>query len=110
MSADAVAVLIRQKHVVGTDGDEPGVTDFHLAVKLDQTLGLAPILRAESSPTEHQDHGIWPLQIGKLATFARVIGQLIIGKYYATYNVGSHAVQTPLRQYNVSFFYRALAQ
>jgi len=49
MSADAVAVLIRQKHVVGTDGDEPGVTDFHLVMKLDQTLGLAPILRAESS-------------------------------------------------------------
>jgi len=43
MSADAGAVLIRQKHVVGTDGDEPGVTDFHLVVKLDQTLGLAQV-------------------------------------------------------------------
>jgi hypothetical protein len=61
MSADAVAVLIRQKHVVGTDGDEPGVTDFHLVVKLDQTLGLAPILRAEPSSAKHKDHGIWPL-------------------------------------------------
>jgi hypothetical protein len=61
MSANAVAVLIRQKHVVRTDGDEPGITDFHLVVKLDQTLGLAPILRAVSAPTEHQDHGIWPL-------------------------------------------------
>src|SRR6266404_2404367 len=108
MSADTVAVLIRQKHVVGTDGDEPGITDFHLVVKLDQTLGLAPVLRAEPSPAKHQDHGIWPLQIGKLATFARVIGQLIIGKYCASYNVGSHAVQPPLRQYNVSVFYRAL--
>jgi hypothetical protein len=28
-----------------------------------------------------------PLKIGKLATFAGVIGQLIIGKYCATYNV-----------------------
>src|SRR5882724_707779 len=53
MSADAVAVLIRQKHIVGTDGDEPGVTDFYLVMKLDQTLGLAPILRAESSPAKH---------------------------------------------------------
>src|SRR6266849_7619987 len=40
MSADAGAVLIRRKHVVGTDSDQAGVTDFHLAVKLDQTLGL----------------------------------------------------------------------
>jgi hypothetical protein len=61
MSADAVAVLIRQKHIVGTDCDQAGVTDFHLVVKLDQTLGLAPILRAESSPAKHKDHGIWPL-------------------------------------------------
>src|ERR1700739_1945620 len=27
MSADAGAVLTRQKHVVGTNGDEPGVTE-----------------------------------------------------------------------------------
>src|SRR5712675_1123149 len=94
MSPDAVAVLIRQKHVVGTDGDEPGVTDFDLVMKLDQTLGLAPILRAESSPAKHQNHRIWPLKIGKLPTFARVIGQLMIGKYCASYNVRSHAVST----------------
>src|SRR5712692_269924 len=109
MSPDAVAVLIRQKHVVGTDGDEPGITDFHLVVKLDQTLGLAPIFRAESSPAKHKDHGIWPLKIGKLPTFARVIGQLIIGKYCASYNVRSHMVEPPLRQLrqgNVSVFYR----
>jgi hypothetical protein len=29
-------------------------------VKLDQALGLAPILRAVSSPAEHQDHGSGP--------------------------------------------------
>src|SRR6267142_368942 len=90
MSANAAAVVIRCKHVVGTDGDEAGVTDLHLAVKLDQTLGLALVPRAESSPANHQNHGIWPLQVRKLATFARVIGQLIIGKYRASYNVRSH--------------------
>jgi hypothetical protein len=47
--------------VVGTDGDEAGVTDFHLAVKVDQTLGLALVSRAESSPAKHEDQGIWPL-------------------------------------------------
>src|SRR5260370_28099724 len=109
MSADAGAVLIRRKHVVGTDSDQAAVTDFHLVVKLDQTLGLAPILRAESSPAKHKDHGIWPLKLGKLPTFARVIGQLIIGKYCASYNVRSHVVQPPLRQSDVSDFYRALA-
>src|ERR1700694_6202504 len=109
MSADARAVVIRRKHVVGTDGDHAGVTDFHLAVKLYQTLGLALILRAVSSPAKHKNHGIWPLQIGKLATLARVIGQLIIGKYCASYNVRSHVVEPPLRQCDVSVFYRALA-
>ena len=56
-----VPVLIRQKHVVGSDGDELGVTDFHLVVKLDQTLGLTLILWAVASPAEHNDHGIRPL-------------------------------------------------
>src|SRR5713226_4135636 len=97
MSADAGAVLIRQKHVVGTDGDEPGVTDFHLVVELDQTLGLAQILRAVSSPAKHQNHGVWPLRIRKLATFARVIGQLIIRKYCANHDVRSHAVRPPFK-------------
>jgi hypothetical protein len=41
MSADAVAVLIRQEPIVGIHGDEAGVTDFHLVVKLDRTFGLA---------------------------------------------------------------------
>src|SRR6266849_3642148 len=110
MSADAGAVLIRLKHVVGTDCDQAGVTDFHLVMKLDQTLGLAPILRAESSPAKHEDHGIWALKIRKFATFARVIGQLIIGKYCASYDVRSHVVRPPLSQSDASAFYRPLAQ
>ena len=90
MSTEAGAVLIRRNHVVGTDGDQAGVTDFHLAVKLEKTFGLAPIPRAVSTPAEHQDHGICPLKFRKFAVFARVIGQLIIGKYSASYNVCSH--------------------
>jgi hypothetical protein len=45
MSADARAVLTRQKHIVGTDGDESGVADFHLPVKLDPDprLGADPL-------------------------------------------------------------------
>src|SRR6266853_103505 len=75
MSASAAAVVIRRKHVVGTDGDKAGVTDLHLAVNLDQTFGLALIPGAESAPAKHQD---------------RVICQIIIGKYRAGYNVRSH--------------------
>src|SRR6202171_2896493 len=73
-------------------------------MKLDQTLGLAPILRAESSPAKHADHGIGALTVRKLARFARVIAQLIIGKYCASYNVRSHVVEPPLRQCDVSVF------
>src|ERR1700731_785144 len=101
MSADTSAVLIRQKHVVGTDGDQAGVTYFHLVVKLDQTFGLAAILGAESSAAKHQDQGIRPLKIGKLAVFAGVIGQLIIRKYRARYDVSSHEVHPPLRRYAI---------
>jgi hypothetical protein len=90
MSADAVAVLVRRQYVIDADGDEAAVTDFHLAVKLEKTFGLAPIPRAVSTPAEHQDHGICPLKFRKFAVFARVIGQLIIGKYSASYNVCSH--------------------
>src|SRR5260370_12772685 len=90
MSASAAAVVIRRKQVVGTDGDEAGITDLHLAIKLDQTLGLSLIPGTESSPAKHQDHGIWPLQVRKLAMFAGVIGQLVIGEYRARYNVCSH--------------------
>src|ERR1700681_1149922 len=90
MSAGAAAVVIRRKHVVGTDGDEARVTDLHLAVKFDQALGLTDVPRAESSPAKHQDHRIWPLQVRELASFACVIGELIIGKYRASYNVRPH--------------------
>src|SRR5882762_2269284 len=90
MSASAAAVVIRRKHVVGTDGDEAGVTNLHLAVKLDQTLGLTDVPWAVTPAAEHQDHGIWPLQVRKLAMCAGVVGQLIIGKYCARYNVRSH--------------------
>src|SRR5258708_4394485 len=61
MSASAGAVLIGRGNVVGADGDYAAVTDLHLAVKLDQTLSVAPILRAVSSPPKHQDHWIRPL-------------------------------------------------
>src|SRR6266446_6580798 len=96
MSADAGAVLIRQKQIVGTDGDQARVTDFHLVMKLDETLGLAAVLRTKASSAEHQDHGIRPLQIRKLSASARVIGQFIIGKYCTSSNVCSHGVQPPL--------------
>src|SRR5712671_4049319 len=58
MSAHACAVLIRRQHVVGTDGNQPGVTDFHLAIQVDQPLSLAQILRTVSSPAQHQNHRI----------------------------------------------------
>src|SRR6266853_323773 len=61
MGSSAAAIVIRRKQVVGTYSDEAGVTDLHLAVKFDQTLGLSLVPRAESSAAKHQDHGIWPL-------------------------------------------------
>src|ERR1700723_3861956 len=38
----------------------------------------------------HEDHGIWPCRSESFPTFARVIGQLIIWKCRASYNVRCH--------------------
>src|SRR5271154_1494188 len=80
MRVDPRAVFIRLNDVVGADRHQPAVTDFHFAVQLHQPLGLAPILRAKPSPTEHHDHGIRSLHFGKFAACAPRIPWPEIGK------------------------------
>jgi hypothetical protein len=90
VSADAGAVLVGERDVVGADGDETAVANFYFAVELDEELGLAAVFGAEASAAEDEDHGLLRLQLGELAAFRGVIGELVVGKERAGDNVGSH--------------------
>jgi len=52
------AKLIGLDQVVRADRHEAAVADFDLAIKLDETLVLATILRAETAATQHDHHRI----------------------------------------------------
>jgi hypothetical protein len=64
VSADAGAVLVGERDVVGADGDEAAVANFHFVVELEEEFGLAAVFGAEASATEDEDHGMRPLQPG----------------------------------------------
>src|SRR5271163_2764297 len=91
MGSDARPKFIRLDYVVGTDGNQAAVTDFHLVMKLKQPLGLPAVFRAKASAAEHDDHRIGSLQLRKLAALTRLIAQLVIGKHSARYDVCTHS-------------------
>ena len=93
MRVDAGPVLVRRNQIVRADGDEAAIADLHLAMELNQALRLPAVFRAVSSAAEHHDHRVGSLQIGKLAALGRVIGQFVIGKNGARYDVCSHEVR-----------------
>jgi len=86
MSADTRAVPIRRKHVVGTDGNEAGITDSIRGEAGTRALGPGEILRAVSSPAEHEDHGIWPCRSEGLRRLPCDRSGHFIGTYCASYN------------------------
>src|ERR1700719_5038847 len=59
---DAGAILVGFEEVVGANGDEAAVADFHLAMELDQIFGLAAVLRAKASAAEDEDHRVGALR------------------------------------------------
>jgi hypothetical protein len=92
VSADSGAVLVGEGDVVGADGDEPAVGDLEFTMELDETFGLAAILRTEASPAEDENHGMRTLQIGELAALCCVVGEFVVGKDCAGDNVSSHGI------------------
>ena len=63
MRVDAGAILVGFEEVVGANGDEAAVADFHLAMELDQIFGLAAVLRAKASAAEDEDHRVGALEL-----------------------------------------------
>jgi len=52
MRTDARTVLICRSQVVRANGDEAAITDFHLAMKVDESFHLAAIFWAVASSTK----------------------------------------------------------
>src|ERR1700722_2707531 len=61
VSADAAAIFIRLRDVVGADRDEPAIGNLEFTMKLDQPFSLSTVLWAEPSTTEYEDHWMWSL-------------------------------------------------
>ena len=74
MRADTAAIFVGLHDVVGADRNQPAITNLHLAVKLDKSLSLPTILRAEAAAAQYDDHRILSLQLGELPAFRRVVG------------------------------------
>jgi hypothetical protein len=60
MPSDSAAIFARHSKVVSADGDEAGVGDLHLTMKLDEQLGLATVPGTEAAAAEDEDLGCGP--------------------------------------------------
>jgi len=80
VGADAGAIFTRLGDIVGADCDKAAIGDLDFTMELNKTFRLPAVLGAETSAAEHENHGMWSLQLGKLSAFARVVGELIVGE------------------------------
>ena len=62
MRADAGAVFVRFDDAVGADGHQPAISNFHLAMELNQQLGLPTVFWTKPAAAEHEHHRILALQ------------------------------------------------
>ena len=89
VSAYSAAVFVGLGDVVGTDRDQPAVTDLHLTMELQQTFGLTAIFRAEGAAAEDNHHGILSLQLGEFSMLCGMIAKLIIREDCSRHHIGS---------------------
>ena len=97
VGADARAVLVGQSDVVSADRDQTAVSNFHLAMELDQEFGLTAILGTITTTAEHQNHRMLALELRKLAALRGVIGQVVVKEVRTRNHVGSHGYSNPHR-------------
>jgi hypothetical protein len=105
VSTNAGTKLIRLRQVVGAHSDQPAMPNLHLTMKLNQSLRLPTVFRAEPTSAQHQHQRMRPLQLGELPTLRSVIGQFIVRKYRSRHNIRSHEIQTPSRNNTLHSLY-----
>jgi hypothetical protein len=90
VGADARAIFIRLADIVGANGDKPAIGNLELTMELNKQFRLPPVLGAEPSAAEDEDHGMLSLQFGELPALRGVVGKLIVGENSPWNNVRSH--------------------
>jgi hypothetical protein len=105
VGADSAAIFIRLCDIVGANRDQPAIANLYLTMELNKPFSVPPILGAETSAAEDENHWVWSLQFGELSMFRGVIGKLIVGEDGPRNNVRSH-IQPPfwLEQDHSSLF------
>ena len=90
VGADAAAIFIGLRDIVGADCDQPAIGNLELAMEFHQSFCLPAVLGTETSTAKHQNHRVSSLQLGELPVFPSVVGKLIVGKDTARNHVRSH--------------------
>jgi len=90
VGADASAIFIGLADIVGANGDKPAISNLELTMELNEQFRLPPVLGAETSPAEDENHRVLSLQFGELPALRGMIGKLIVGKGSPRNNVRSH--------------------
>jgi hypothetical protein len=90
VGANSTSKFIGLNDVVGSDRDQSAICNLELAVELNETLMLPPLLWAETAATEYENHWVLPLEFRELPAFCGVVGKLIVGEDCAWNNVISH--------------------
>jgi hypothetical protein len=90
VSTDSGAIFIRLHDIVGANRDKPAIGNLELTMKFNKPFSLPPILGAETSAAEDENHWMLSLQFGELPMFCGVVGKLIVGKDGPWNHVRSH--------------------
>jgi hypothetical protein len=90
VGANSASKFIDLNNIVGSDCDQPAISNLELAVELNEALVLPTLLGAETAATENKHHRIWPLEFRELPALGAVVGKLIIEEDSAWNNIESH--------------------
>ena len=90
MRPNTTAIFAGLKNVIGADCDQPAISNFQLAMKLDEQFSLPAVLGTKTSAAEDKNHGVRSLQFGKLTALRRMVGEFVVGKDGSRNDVRAH--------------------
>jgi hypothetical protein len=90
VGTDSAPIFVRLSDVVGADRDKPAISNFELAMELNEPLSLPAVLGTETSAAEYENHRMLSLEFGELPALRAMVGKLVVGKDSPWNHVGSH--------------------
>jgi hypothetical protein len=94
MGAHSGAIFVRLRDVVGANRHEPAIGNFEFPMELHKSFRLPSVFRAIPSTAQDENHGMLPLQFGKLPPFRGMVRKFIVGKDRSRNNVRSHGISS----------------